>query len=82
MRFSCGDSLETRTRKWMARVSYLENWHPFFPLWPRTVAQKDGKDICAWLEPIERKGVYSLGEWFWDYRLPQFAANGCAKESE
>ena len=68
MRFNCGDSYIV----WTTR---LTNWHPFFALFPRKIGEKDGKDICAWLEWIERKGkfVSSYGDsgWVWEYRGKQ-----------
>ena len=63
MIFSCGEN-------WRTRKVRLEHWHDFFPLWPRTVEVKDGKNICAWLEMIERKGEYFgfSDYWLWEYR--------------
>ena len=66
MIFRCGEN-------WKTREARLEHWHPFFALWPRVVAVEDGKDVCAWLEWIERKGVwhgcgsdYDSSSW-WDF---------------
>ena len=68
MRFNCGEN-------WRAERVRLENWHPFFPLWPRTIATENGVDICAWLEWIERKGTLYSGwdvyVWEWEYRPRQ-----------
>ena len=65
MIFSCGEN-------WKTREARLEGWHPFFALWPRVVAVENGKDVCAWLEWVGRKGtVYDgWGEhlWVWEYR--------------
>ena len=65
MIFSCGEN-------WKTTIARLEEWHPFFPLWPRVVAVENGKDVCAWLEWIERRGTlygsYAGDGWCWEYR--------------
>jgi hypothetical protein len=65
MIFSCGEN-------WEAKIARLSKWHDFFPIFPRTVTVEGGKDICAWLQIIERKGKhYSYIEswWSWEYRV-------------
>lgn len=65
MIFSCGLTQEEQDRR-------DKEWHPFFPLFPRTIAKKDGKHICAWLQTIERRAAfihYYEGRWVgWEYR--------------
>lgn len=65
MIFSCGENWETKRDR-------LSEWHDFFPLFPRTVSVEGGKDICAWLETIQRKGTFHPSWddpwWEWDYR--------------
>jgi hypothetical protein len=54
-----------------ARMERLSNWHDFFALLPHKVDEEDGKDVCAWLQVIQRKGVW-MGypiAWDWQYRL-------------
>lgn len=68
MKFSCGDTEATRIAKWKARVAALGQWHDFFALIPRTIAQENGKEVCAWLETIERRGTYGYSYWRWEYR--------------
>lgn len=84
MRFRCGDSDEVVAAKAVAAQSRLENWHDFFPLFPRTIGQENGKDICMWLEIIERKGRVLWGFdgcfWVWDYRAKQRGAARTKKE--
>jgi hypothetical protein len=66
MIFSCGET-------WEARRARLEDWHDFFPLLPRSVAETDGRHVCAWLQTIERKGKFWADwadySWNWEYRL-------------
>ena len=58
MILSCGESREV-----------LENWHPFFAIFPRRVGTENGRIICAWLETIERKGkCHERFGWDWEYR--------------
>lgn len=61
MKLNCGPSWET---KWKRK----QEWHAFFAIWPRRVAEND----CRWLELIERKGTYwdswGHGGWNWEYR--------------
>lgn len=65
MRFSCGEN-------WKHKLARLREWHPFFALWPRTVTVENGRDVCVWLQWIERKGkFYSFpmdSWWDWEYR--------------
>lgn len=65
MRFSCGEN-------WKHKRDRLSEWHPFFVLWPRTLKVEGGRDICAWMEWVERKGAFysCWGEawWIWEYR--------------
>lgn len=65
MKFSCGETRE-------AKKARLKEWHPFFALFPRTVAINGDRYECRWLETIERKGEYLMGwdggYWFWEYR--------------
>lgn len=65
MRFSCGYTAEEQHRM-------LEEWHDFFPLWPRKIGEANGRDVCVWLETIQRKGFYWSGwddyAWIWEYR--------------
>lgn len=66
MKFSCGEN-------WKHKKERLENWHDFFCLWPRTISvDETGKDICAWIETIERRGSFICwpGDcyWNWEYR--------------
>jgi len=63
MQFSCGET-------WEAKAARLENWHDFFALLPRTVAEENGRDVCAWLETIQRRRTWSAG-WEWYYRRKQ-----------
>lgn len=66
MRFSCGETDEMRKAR-------LEQWHPFFALWPRYISTEVGV-VGIWLETIERKGIYWEGNyaggegWTWEYR--------------
>jgi hypothetical protein len=66
--FDCGETLE-------ARKARLEQWHDFYPLFPRRVDVVNGRAVCAWLQTIERKGVYysyiEHSFWIWEYRLKQ-----------
>lgn len=65
MIFSCSET-------WESEKNRLESWHPFFTLIPRTVGKKNGKYICAWLEWIERKGIWVSGwDWVYYYREKQ-----------
>ena len=80
MIFNCGP---TPLAAWRLKLARLENWHPFFALWPRVVSvDADGNQQCAWLQMIERKGTFHepsdgarmLGAspwWTWEYRLGQ-----------
>lgn len=66
MKFSCGEN-------WEVKKARLSDWHPFFAILPRTIGvDKDGNDICVWLEWIERKGrrvECRVGhKWLWVYR--------------
>lgn len=71
MILDCGET-------WDAKKARLSEWHPFFALLPRRVAVVNGRHKCAWLETIERKGIYrTLGYpyymltpdwWQWVYR--------------
>lgn len=64
MKFNCGPS-------WYEKHLAKEQWHDFFPLWPRRVGDGD----CRWLEYIERKGDYrtcwASGGWSWEYRAKE-----------
>jgi hypothetical protein len=63
MIFDCGETDA-------AYVMRLKNWHDFFPLFPRTVDRVDGRNVCAWLETIQRRGVWvPLCGWHWIYRI-------------
>jgi hypothetical protein len=70
MRFSCGEN-------WKAREARLKEWHPFFCIWPRTIAVENGKDICAWFEWIERRRYFSTTlfccGWITEYRAKRSA---------
>lgn len=59
MKFDCGETEQEKKKR-------LEEWHDFFCLLPRKVADHD----CRWLETIERSGYYSLVRdgWIWYYR--------------
>jgi hypothetical protein len=62
MKYDCGET-------WPEKKARLSNWHKFFCLWPRKVADHD----CRWLEYIERQGELSYSsmdgfEWEWEYR--------------
>lgn len=61
MKINCGP---TPAQKFKA----LQEWHPFFALWPRRVGPND----CRWLEAIERRGELRRGGgyayWNWEYR--------------
>ena len=71
MMFSCGENDELRKKR-------LQDWHPYFALWPRTIYVENGRDICAWMQWIERKGRFSemvytadgpySNWWDWEYR--------------
>lgn len=65
MRFDCGET-------WKAKLERLEDWHDFFPLWPRTIKTEGGRKQCAWLETIQRKGTFQMmwidSWWDWEYR--------------
>lgn len=66
MIFECGETQDAREKR-------LRDWHPFFALWPRTIEEKDGRKICAWLQWIERRALwqdYVFG-WTWQYREKQ-----------
>lgn len=64
MKISCGEI-------WGAKRARLEEWHPFFPWWPRRVGERD----CRVFEWIERKGTFWYAfdycGWDWEYRLPE-----------
>lgn len=76
MKFSCGISLTEYIRRLAHEQLRLQQWHDFFALVPRTIGHKDGKNICCWLEIIERRGKLNSGtswdgpwaEWTWKYR--------------
>lgn len=62
MKFDCGET-------WYEKKERLSNWHPFFCLLPRKIADHD----CRWLEYVERKGKPSYSpydgySWAWEYR--------------
>lgn len=63
MKFSCGENREHKHKR-------LKSWHDCFIFWPRTVAVIGDRDICAWLETVERKGAWfgEYGGWLWAYR--------------
>ena len=71
MKLNCGLPADERAAlKWKAKKAYLEQWHPFFALWPRRV----GPTQCVWLEWIRRKGTwceyqYHGAWWRYEYRL-------------
>jgi hypothetical protein len=67
VRFDCGE-------EWAEKRKRLENWHPFYAIWPRRVAPHD----CRWFEMIERRGMYGphYAEWFWSYRGRPEGGNG------
>lgn len=71
MIFSCGETWEAEKRR-------LGEWHPFFALFPRTVAIENNRVVCAWLQTIQRKGRicegYPFVHWMWEYRLSPSAA--------
>lgn len=80
MIFSCGDTAETEEQKRNAVIAARAQWHPFFALMPRTIGEKNGKHICAWLQWIERRcvkepryiGHYDSGMWTapeYEYRV-------------
>jgi hypothetical protein len=74
MKFSCGLTPE---KAWEKEKTYLSNWHNKFLWFPTTIKVKDGKQICCWLETVERKGKYFSGSWMsdsyckWEYRTKQ-----------
>lgn len=65
MLFDCGEN-------WEHKKARLQDWHDFFPLWPQTIRVDNGRDVCAWLQTIQRKGVlhncYMDSWWTWEYR--------------
>jgi hypothetical protein len=65
MKWDCGPTPEERH-------AAKHEWHDFFPLFPRRVADHD----CRWLETIERKGTYynpgpMAAWWTWEYRVKE-----------
>lgn len=64
MKFACTDR-EAELRRLYKERDALEQWHDFFAIWPREVANAD----CRWLETIQRRAHYvpRLG-WYWEYR--------------
>jgi len=48
MKISCG---ETSSSKW----GRLESWHTVFCWLPKKVGEEDGRNICVWLEKVERR---------------------------
>lgn len=66
MIISCGET-------WAQRKKRLQDWHPFFALWPRQIAEVNGVRVCAWLQVIGRKGMCIDGWddtlWIWEYRV-------------
>lgn len=60
MKFDCGEI-------WAEEKKRLEQWHSFYCIWPRRVAEHD----CRIFETIERKGTYCSSYdswWTWEYR--------------
>ena len=61
MKWDCGPD-------WAEKKKMLEDWHPFFCLWPRRIASHD----CRWLEWVERRGEFFYdgwdSDWTWEYR--------------
>lgn len=67
MEFSCGLTQEEKDK-------CDSEWHNFFPIFPRTIATKDGKKLCAWLQTIQRRAgriayyYYDGRSVVWEYR--------------
>lgn len=62
MKFDCGETEEEKIKR-------LEEWHKYFALFPRRVADHD----CRWLEYIERRLIVVSRSWeeldyIWEYR--------------
>jgi hypothetical protein len=64
MIFSCGET-------WEARKERQENWHDCFLIFPTKVDERDGKDVCAWLQVVERRRylIHPICGYGWEYRL-------------
>ena len=65
MIFSCGEN-------WAAYKKRIGEWHDFFAIFPCTIDVVDGKELCVWLQTIERRGEYRgypIHVWSWEYRL-------------
>lgn len=64
MIFTCGETTE-------AKEARLAKWHPYFLLFPRTIAIRDDKYVCVWLQWVERRKWYEssyAGGW-WEVRF-------------
>lgn len=81
MIFSCGDTAETAAAKHRAAEIARAQWHSYFAIWPVTVGEKGGKQMCATFQWVERRcvkegyfqGTYDGPDWIaprYEYRLP------------
>ena len=69
MIFDCGEDHEHY-------VERIKDWHSFFTILPRTVKIENGRNICAWMQIIERRCLrhYCWPDGcgtFWEYRLKE-----------
>lgn len=67
-------SVSSEDKKIIKR-KYLEKWHPIFAWLPHVIeTDSEGNQTKAWLQWIERKGIYRNGLgivrnwWDWEYR--------------
>jgi hypothetical protein len=73
MIFRCGETSVVKQERRDMEHARLSEWHDFFALFPRNIAEKNGRCICAWLQVIQRKGRFIVGYesdwWRWEYRI-------------
>jgi hypothetical protein len=55
MIFSCGDTPQTKYRKYQQKLRTEAEWHPWFCWYPVTISKEGEKKTCVWLQVIWRK---------------------------
>jgi hypothetical protein len=52
---------------WEETKRIRAEWHKWFAWYPVVIRIEEGHKIKAWLQYVERKGIYCYG-WAWEYR--------------
>ena len=80
MRFNCGRRLGERIDALLDKISTNEKeWHSWFSWWPRRLDDEKGKEVCVWLETIQRRVRTVYGKYL-NYDVTEYRLNPRCQE--